>query len=550
MNPIDASLRAVLIGAVAATIVAIAKCRSRPLAPQFEHALWTCILVAMLGFAVPKITVHAGSPMTPAHASAAAVSFQQSDLAAMSIPNPAHIAPASAARANIWLIIWLAGTGLMALRIVLGLFLTHRSLADARTIARENAIPNDVTGISRLQESDNAIVPMTIGWPRTRIVLPTSWRTWPNDKLRAVLLHELAHVRRRDALVTFLAAINKAIFWFHPLAWWLERRLAELAEFAADDAAVKASIDPRDYASILLDIASGARPTRLRLSSDFARLTFDTASVKLAKVPKGVSVSGRGMTISKGLAVTVPRNTGGPGTDDPGRIHYPLISLKELLTRAWDSYFEIQSPDWLDSQTVAVDATMPSDTTKAQFREMLRNLIAIRFGLKYHVEAKEVAGYSLELAKNGPKMNESPNQNSSAMEPGVQPTSRDADGFPIFPPRAGPWCVLLEIPGDRHRMMCQQQTMQDLAKLLAAAKSTVTDATGLTAKYDFTLTYSGERPGSAPVVSQTPVAQPEDSPLPDIFSALQSQLGLKLEPKKVPVEVMVVDHMEKTPTGN
>jgi uncharacterized protein (TIGR03435 family) len=110
----------------------------------------------------------------------------------------------------------------------------------------------------------------------------------------------------------------------------------------------------------------------------------------------------------------------------------------------------------------------------------------------------------------------------------------------------------MTIPGDRSRMICQQQTMQTLAQQLGRMlNSTVTDATGLMAKYDFTVTFAGGTGPGETTASSLPASQPDAAePLPDIFSALQSQLGLKLEPKKVAVEVFVVDHMEKTPTGN
>jgi uncharacterized protein (TIGR03435 family) len=94
--------------------------------------------------------------------------------------------------------------------------------------------------------------------------------------------------------------------------------------------------------------------------------------------------------------------------------------------------------------------------------------------------------------------------------------------------------------------------MQDLTQALGRMlNSTVTDATGLTAKYDFTVTFAGGTEPGEPIASSLPATQPDAAePLPDIFSALQAQLGLKLEQKKVAVEVFVVDHMEKTPTGN
>lgn len=280
-------------------------------------------------------------------------------------------------------------------------------------------------------------------------------------------------------------------------------------------------------------------------------LTFEAASIKPVRPPAGVIADGGKMMSTKGANLQTLRNTGGPGTEDPGRIHYPLISLMDVLRRAWDTPFEIKSPGWLDTQTFAVDATMPHGTTKEQFREMLRNFITDRFRLKYHIETKDVAGFSLVLSKNGPGMKESADQSEGgAPGPPGSPAGRDSDGFPVLPPRAGAWCVSLGIPGDRHRWVCQQQTMRDLARMLASPGSTVMDATGLTAKYDFTLTYSGAHPGTAPESSLAADLPEGAAPMPDIFSAVQSQLGLKLEPKRVSVEVMVVDHAEKTPARN
>jgi uncharacterized protein (TIGR03435 family) len=105
---------------------------------------------------------------------------------------------------------------------------------------------------------------------------------------------------------------------------------------------------------------------------------------------------------------------------------------------------------------------------------------------------------------------------------------------------------------DRSRIVCQQQTMAELVRELQfLLKATVTDTTGLTAKYDLTLSFAGSMGPGGAITSSLPASPPDDAePLPDIFSAIQSQLGLKLEPKKAPVEVFVVDRMEKTPAGN
>ena len=285
---------------------------------------------------------------------------------------------------------------------------------------------------------------------------------------------------------------------------------------------------------------------RAQSSDGEKKLTFDVASVKAAAVPGGLSLmEGGRIAATKGSGVAIPRNTGGPGTEDPGRIHYPLITLKELLRRAWDSYYEIDCPGWLESQTVTVDATMPPETTKGQFQEMLRNLITERFALKYHAGKKEITGYSLVIDKNGPKLKESADQGEAEYARPRPPTGRDSYGFPVYPPSAGKMMGTTQT-GDRSQIFAQQITLQSLASSLSSElKTTVTDATGLTAKYDFKLSYASPEPLA------WPKGKPEGlEPVPDIFSAVRSQLGLRLDRKAVTVEIFVVDHMEKTPSGN
>ena len=283
-------------------------------------------------------------------------------------------------------------------------------------------------------------------------------------------------------------------------------------------------------------------------------LTFDVASVKPAIVPPGVTVlPGGGMVVGRGSGIRPPRDSGGPGTDDPGRIHYPLISLKSLLRRAYDSYFEIKGPDWLDSQLVQIDATMPVDTSKEQFNEMLRNLTRERFQLQFHVETKDVTGYALTVTRSGSKMKRSEEVITPVDAAANSGLTRQIgpDGFPVVPSYTGPGFRATAMMGERARMSGQQKTMQDLADTLGQMlNSRVSDATGLTAKYDITLTFAGHLgPGGvAPADASTVASDPAG--LADLFGALQSQLGLKLEPKKVPVTVMVVDHMERVPAGN
>jgi uncharacterized protein (TIGR03435 family) len=292
-------------------------------------------------------------------------------------------------------------------------------------------------------------------------------------------------------------------------------------------------------------------------------LTFDAASVKPATPP---TPDGRGMIMIAGPS-------GGPGTKDPGRIHYPYMSLKNILMNAYDvKNFQIVGPGWLDTERFDITATMPPDTTKEQFRAMLQNLLAERFKMTVHRETKELPMYSLVVAKGGPKMKEAadvlpPKDDGDAappppplpMQPKIGP-----DGFPILPQLAGRGGLFMIMMNGRARFIAQQQTMQDLAgRLTNQLSRTVTDATALKAKYDFTLTFSpegmngpmGPLPPPPPVPgggeeSRKAAALPEAEPLLDIFGAIQAQLGLRLEPKKGPVELIVIDHVEKTPTEN
>jgi uncharacterized protein (TIGR03435 family) len=290
-------------------------------------------------------------------------------------------------------------------------------------------------------------------------------------------------------------------------------------------------------------------------------LTFDAATIKPFEPP-----AGRGMIMGRG-------GRGGPGSADPSRIHYPVITLKNLLVTAYDvKDYQISGPAWLDTERFDVQATMPPETTKEQLHIMLQNLLAERFKLTVHRETKELPMYSMVVNKSGPKMKESPE--ISAEEEAKDPTpppipngppKMGPDGFPNIPfPSGGRGGMFMMMTPFGTRLLAQRQTMQQLAERLSSELSKpVTDATGLKPKYDFTLTYAreglnnsgmmilGPPPPPPPGEGGRGRGEPSDiEPLQTIFAAVQSQLGLKLEPKKGPVDLLVVDHMEKTPTEN
>src|SRR5262249_52493741 len=223
-------------------------------------------------------------------------------------------------------------------------------------------------------------------------------------------------------------------------------------------------------------------------------LTFEVASIKPASFP----TPGNGPMLIRGPS-------GGPGTKDPRRINYPFMSLKQLLTIAYDvKNHQISGPSWLDTERFDITATMPPDTTKEQFRIMLQNLLAERFKMTVHREKKELPMYSLVVAKTG-KLKESVSvtavdPDAPMPPPPMGPPKMGPDGFPILPDGVAsrPGIFMMMMPG-RARVTAHKQPRKVPANgPTNHLTRRVIDNTRLTAKYDFVLTYApdpNEGPG-------------------------------------------------------
>jgi uncharacterized protein (TIGR03435 family) len=277
--------------------------------------------------------------------------------------------------------------------------------------------------------------------------------------------------------------------------------------------------------------ATSADPRKAQGLNADATLTFTVASVKPSRLPP----PGAG------------RQGGAAPLNEPGRLRFPAVTLKALLMFAYDvKDFQIVGPGWLGEDRFAVEATMPADTTKDQTRIMLRNLVADRFKIEIHHETRPLPIYSLVIATNGLKI---PNPPPSRAKPlGDSPFA--ADGFPVVPPELTG--VLTFLINGQARITAQQATMGELATELEKHLGVpVRDETKLTDKFDFVLKFSPEGltgPGGRSNPATTGLDAPE--PQRDIFAALQSEIGIRLEERRGPVGMIVIDHAERVPTDN
>jgi uncharacterized protein YjbI with pentapeptide repeats len=137
-------------------------------------------------------------------------------------------------------------------------------LSLAAELARELGVTRPVLLLHGLLDGPPAM-PMTWGFRRPIVLLPTGFAGWPEHRQRAVLLHELAHVKRGDWLAQMLAQVTCAVYWFHPLAWWAAGRLRVESERACDDRVLSAGVRASDYATQLLEVVRTMKATRVSL---------------------------------------------------------------------------------------------------------------------------------------------------------------------------------------------------------------------------------------------------------------------------------------------
>jgi uncharacterized protein (TIGR03435 family) len=221
---------------------------------------------------------------------------------------------------------------------------------------------------------------------------------------------------------------------------------------------------------------------------------------------------------------------------DPGMVDYKNVSLKTVIARAYAmKEYQISGPDWLEAARFDILAKVPPNTPKGQIPPMLQNLLAERFKLTVHREQKVMPVYAMVVGKNGLKL---------------KPLDGEPEGRQrnMFSPKG--------------RAFSGQMTLAALAAALSQMLDRpVVDLSGIKGTYDIDLEWvpdehesgaltkmrimGGQAGGGAEAHGET-----SDPNGQSIFGALQEKLGLRLEGRKSPVDILVVDGAEKVPTEN
>jgi uncharacterized protein (TIGR03435 family) len=421
--------------------------------------------------------------------------------------------------------------------------------------------------------------------------------------LEAILAHEVWHVRRRDNLAAAIHMVVEAIFWLHPLVWWLGARLVEERERACDEEVLESGSERQVYAESILKtcefcveapLACVSGVTDADLKKRIVRIMTERLAHKLdvrkrlllgvtgflavavpigfglaqgkpgqANAPQSASSSQSEVTVA-----TTPRfevaliksyesdpvgwHYGFSITDPPydGTFYATDVTVKKLVEMAYGVQYSwlIQgAPSWLNSETFDIQAKADSavnselgklspDAGGLVKHRMLQALLVDRFKLTLHRETRDLPVFALVIAKNGPKLQES--------KPGdTFPNGVKVPGGPLSPRsiRFG--------PGQLAGHGIPVASLVDL--LSQRLGRTVVDKTGLKGIYDFTLQWMPDQgPPAMPMGPEdgkpaTDNPAPPESSGPSLFTAIQEQLGLKLESTKAPVDVLVIDHIER-----
>jgi uncharacterized protein (TIGR03435 family) len=227
-----------------------------------------------------------------------------------------------------------------------------------------------------------------------------------------------------------------------------------------------------------------------------------------------------------------------------GTVNITNMPLKEMIVLAWRVQpFQISGgPTWLDSARYDISAKPENSPQPGGIPPMLQALLADGFQLKIHRETKDLPLYALVVARKdgklGPRLTESKEGSCTPIDPSKPPPPRE----PGKSPTLGCGGVMM---GPRGLTATSAPIANMIPALSRILGRTVVDKTGLTGKFDISLEWTPDESQAMPFPADAPKPSPSDVTGPSIFTALQEQLGLKLESQKGSVEMIVIDHAEK-----
>ena len=393
--------------------------------------------------------------------------------------------------------------------------------------------------------------PVVIGWLRPVVLVPVSAIAGvPCEHIEALLAHELAHIRRHDYLVNILQSVAEATLFYHPAVWWISRDIRMERENCCDDLAVSVTGDPLVYVLALSDLesrrsasvapalaASGGslkhRIARLLGARSPAPVPGALAAVLVLLLTAWVAFS-QTLPTARFDAASIKLHPGdAPGitfTTEPGRLIVVNNPVANLIGNAYGNHKFVGAPEWIESDRYDLEAKAAGSPDNKQMMQMLQVLLADRFRLQIHPEQREETVYHLVVARGGLRLQKKTNENCVQVDrthPGEAPSN----------PCGNNW---LRSNGNHFHWTVVNNDMQHLVGALSVASGhPVLDKTDITGTFNLDLEFAGSRPDSEAAI---------DPSVPSIFAALD-QLGLKLEPAKGMVDVLVIDHIER-PTPN
>src|SRR6202050_32979 len=275
----------------------------------------------------------------------------------------------------------------------------------------------------------------------------------------------------------------------------------------------------------------------------FCQTPAPRAEFEVASVKPSVESANAMANVSRGLHI------------DGAMVSFNGMPLKWYIHYAYTvKESQVSGPDWLNSERVDIVAKLPAGATREQIPAMMQALLADRFKLTIHRESKEFSVYALIVGKGGAKIKESPLDPDTDEGPGkanvdVNVTGGDRGATVSLGKGAS-------VAFEAQRLVAKKVTMAYLADSLARfVDRPVVDMTDLKGTYDLTLDYNLDDVralilSSAPPGTPLPPRQAEVGETGvSLMDSLQG-LGLKLEPRKAPLDLLVIDHVEKTPTAN